>query len=83
MMTARQPSRVQAHCTPRLWNICLEKSGNPAAIVERSIMLAATADAALSQVSQLSFRCTLEPLVGNLHWKIRIDQIVEARKENT
>lgn len=47
MMTARQPSRVQAHCTPRFLNICLEKSGKPAAIAERSIMLAATADAAL------------------------------------
>lgn len=55
MITAKQPSRVDAHCTPRFSNICLEKSGNPAAIAERSIMLAATADAALSQLSQLFF----------------------------
>lgn len=34
-------------------NICLEKSGNPAATDERRMMLAATVDAALLQLIQL------------------------------
>ena len=34
-------------------NICWEKSGKPAATEERSMMLAATVDAALSEPSQL------------------------------
>ena len=34
-------------------NICWEKSGNPAATEERSMMLAATVDAALLNPSQL------------------------------
>lgn len=48
MTAARHPSSVQAHCTPIVSNICFEKSGKPAATVERSMILAATADAALS-----------------------------------
>ena len=53
MTAARQPRRVQAHCTPMFSNICREKSGNPAATEERIMMLAATVDAALFQPSQL------------------------------
>lgn len=81
MITARQPSRVQAHCTPRFSNICLEKSGNPAAIAERSIMFAATADAALLSGSQFSFLDTRQQvqMKDNSQWQIRVDQIVEAR----
>ena len=45
--TAKHPSKVQAHCTPMFSNICLEKSGNPAATDERSMMLPATVDVAL------------------------------------
>lgn len=45
--TAKQPSKVHAHCTPMLWNICFEKSGKPAATEDRRMMLAATVDAAL------------------------------------
>ena len=45
--TARQPSKVHAHCTPMFLNICFEKSGKPAATEERRMMLAATVEAAL------------------------------------
>ena len=53
MIAAKQPSKVQAHCTPMFSNICLVNSGNPAATDERSMMLAATVDAALLRFSQL------------------------------
>ena len=49
---ARQARSVPAHCTPRFANICLEKRGNPAATAERSIMLAATVEAALRKASE-------------------------------
>ena len=49
MIAARHASNVPAHCTPRFANICREKRGNPAATVERSMMFAATVDAALSE----------------------------------
>lgn len=81
MITARQPRRVEAHCTPRFSNICLEKRGNPAATAERSMMFAATAEAALEQTSQ--FRITSKQIVGNSQWQIRVYQIVEARQEDT
>lgn len=48
---AKQPIKVPAHWIPRFWNICLVKSGNPAAKLDRRIILAATADAALSDLS--------------------------------
>lgn len=67
MITAKQPSRVDAHCTPRFPNICLEKSGNPAAIAERSIIFAATADAALSQFSQFFFMTKMV-----VHWQLTL-----------
>ena len=44
---AIHPSSVPAHCTPRFSNICLEKSGKQAPTRDRSIVLAAKADAAL------------------------------------
>lgn len=47
MMAAKHPSSVPAHCTPKLANICLEKSGNPAAMADRSIMFAAIVEATL------------------------------------
>jgi hypothetical protein len=47
MTAARQASSVPAHCTPRFSNISVENKGNPAATAERSIMLAATVEAAL------------------------------------
>ena len=53
IIAAKQPSKVQAHWTPMFSNICVEKSGNPAAIDERSMMLAATVDAALLHCGQL------------------------------
>lgn len=46
-------------------NICLEKSGKPAATDERRIMLAATVDAALLQLSQL-----LSYVLGKYHLKL-------------
>jgi hypothetical protein len=51
MMAARQPSTVAAQLTPKFSNICLEKSGKPAATAERRMIFAATADAALFQVA--------------------------------
>jgi hypothetical protein len=50
MTAARQASSVPAHCTPRFSNIWVENRGKPAATAERSMMLAATVDAALVQV---------------------------------
>ena len=47
----RHPSSVPAHCTPRFANICFEKSGNPAATLDRRMMFAATVEAALHRVS--------------------------------
>lgn len=49
MRAAKHPRIVQAHCTPKPLNICVENSGNPAAIDERRMMLAATAEAALEK----------------------------------
>ena len=74
---AKQPSKVLAHCTPMFLNICLEKSGNPAATDERRMMLAATVDAALLQLSQL-LSCVPESASRNLQRQIRVDEIVEA-----
>ena len=76
-MTAIQPSKVQAHWTPMFSNSCVEKSGNPAAIDERSMMLAATVDAALLQYGQL-LSCVPESTSENLQRQIRVDEIVEA-----
>lgn len=75
MITAKQPSRVDAHCTPRFPNICLEKSGNPAAIAERSIIFAATADAALSQFSQFFFMTKMV-----VHWQLTL---VDTRRQGS
>jgi hypothetical protein len=47
MINARHPSRVPAHCTPRLLNICFENSGKAAPTADRIIVLAANTDAAL------------------------------------
>jgi hypothetical protein len=47
MIAAMQASRVPAHCMPRFANIWRVNSGKPAAITDRSMMLAATAEAAL------------------------------------
>ena len=47
MIAARQARRVPAHCTPRFSNIWVENKGKPAATAERSMMLAATVEAAL------------------------------------
>ena len=47
MTAAMQPSRVPAHCMPRFENIWRVNKGKPAAITDRSMMLAATAEAAL------------------------------------
>lgn len=44
---AIHPSSVPAHWTPRFLNICLENSGKQAPTRDRSIVLAAKADAAL------------------------------------
>ena len=43
---------VPAHCTPRFANICRENRGNPAATAERSMIFAATVEAALGKVSE-------------------------------
>lgn len=51
MIADRHPNSVPAHCTPRFANICFEKSGNPAATLDRRMMLAATVEAALHSVS--------------------------------
>jgi hypothetical protein len=50
MIAARQPNKVQAHCTPMPLNICLVKRGKPAATDDRRMMFAATADAALTKL---------------------------------
>ena len=50
MATAKQPRSVPAHCTPRFSNIWAENNGKPAATAERSMMLAATVEAALYQM---------------------------------
>jgi hypothetical protein len=47
MMSARQPSNVPAHCTPRLTNICFEKRGKEAPTADRIMVFAAKTDAAL------------------------------------
>ena len=47
MTVATQANSVPAHCTPRFANNCLENNGKPAATVDRSMMFAATVDAAL------------------------------------
>jgi hypothetical protein len=49
MATDKQPRSVPAHCTPRFSNIWVENNGKPAAKADRSMMLAATVEAALSQ----------------------------------
>jgi hypothetical protein len=51
MAMAKQPRSVPAHCTPRFLNIWVENNGNPAATADRSIILAATVEAALGQKS--------------------------------
>lgn len=51
MTTAMLPRRVQAHWTPIPSNICVEKRGKPAAMDERNMMLAATAEAVLVVLS--------------------------------
>lgn len=47
MMSARQPSNVPAHWTPRLTNICFENRGNAAPTADRIMVFAAKTDAAL------------------------------------
>ena len=59
MTAARQARSVPAHCTPSFSNICSENRGKPAATAERSIMLAATVEAALVRV-ELSADATRE-----------------------
>ena len=51
MIADRHPSSVPAHCTPRFANICFEKSGKPAATLDRRMIFAATVEAALYCVS--------------------------------
>ena len=54
MMAARHPSKVPAHCTPRLTNICFAKSGKHAPTADRRIVLAAKTEAALAgQIGQI------------------------------
>jgi hypothetical protein len=48
-IAAKHSRKDAAHCIPRFSNICFEKSGKPAATVERRIMFAATVEAALSR----------------------------------
>lgn len=45
--TARQPSSVPAHWTPRFCIICFENSGNEQPIADRRMVLAAIVEAAL------------------------------------
>lgn len=51
---AMHPSNVAAHCTPMFSNIWVAKRGKAAPTVERTIMLAAKADAALHQLALAS-----------------------------
>lgn len=46
-MAAKQPSKVPAHWTPRLLNICLANKGKAAPIADRRIVFAAKTEAAL------------------------------------
>jgi len=47
MIKDRQPSKVPAHWTPRLSNICLANNGKQPPITDRRIVFAAKTDAAL------------------------------------
>lgn len=51
MTAAIEPSKVHAHWTPIPSNICVENRGKPAAMDERNMMLAATAEAVLMALS--------------------------------
>lgn len=83
MTAARQPSKVHAHWMPIPSNICLENSGNPAAMEERSIMLAATAEAALPHKP---VRHRLDTRGGRNQGasqrQVSVDNVVEARQED-
>lgn len=80
MSAAKQARSVPAHCTPRFSNICVENKGKAAATAERSIMLAATVEAAL-----ILPICQLTPLREgdaegslDLQGQIRVNEIIEA-----
>lgn len=77
---ARQARRVPAHCTPRLSNIWVENKGKLAATAERSIILAATVEAALEKV-KMSADVETKTRRASYHLQRQksIDKVVEAR----
>lgn len=79
MITARQPRRVAAHCTPRFINICFENSGKAAPTADRIIVLAAKTEAALS--SYVLATGFISP-GQNSQGQVRVNQIVEALQED-
>lgn len=82
MTAARQARSVPAHCTPRLSNICVENKGKPAATAERSMMFAATVEAALVQVEvsvDATRKCKRQGTCYHLQRQKGIDKVVKAR----
>lgn len=74
------PSNEPAQLTPRLWNICLPNSGNPAAKAERKKVFAAIAEAALFRVLEVVRLRQLE--AGSLQHEISVYEIIEGLEEN-
>lgn len=69
------PSNEPAQLTPRLWNICLPNSGNPAAKTERRKVFAAIAEAALFRALGVVLLKQVE--VGNLQHEVSVYEIIE------
>ena len=49
IMSARHPSNVPAHCTPKLINICFENKGKAAPTADRIKVFAAKTEAVLDE----------------------------------
>lgn len=70
------PISVPAHCTPKFSNICLAKRGKHAPTSDRSIVLAAKADAALDKlVTEKEVKCRA------LQVEVRIQKVIPSLHE--
>ena len=77
IIAATHARSVPAHYTPRFANICREKRGNPAATAERSIIFAATVDAALSKMSESARLCA-----SSICWKRALTEAEKRRQDS-
>ena len=80
IVAARQARSVPAHCTLRFSNICTKNKRKLAARAERSMILAATAEATLVQVT-LSAKAIIRLRCMNskhLQRQVSVNKIIEA-----